>query len=207
MIRRSAPAGRNGVRSAFAGMIVSMVVTTGCQGMAMTQESGHVPSGGGNSTNSEPLTFVRHNFGAFCYSTYGCRVTYNGFTHISEPDDVLQLSSALLGEKYPANLDASYLSVGNFPEPAQVVWKSKDGVKHSASVDIASIFRDQRVLHHVPNGAVDGDIGDPGIILEVNDRTINVYMKAFVPTRVPQIPGNEYSRFRDDLILAWSKTY
>ena len=115
MIRRPAPAGRNGVRSAFAGMIVSMVVTTGCQGMAMTQESGHVPSGGGNSTNSEPLTFVRHNFGAFCYSTYGCRVTYNGFMHISEPDDVLQLSSASLGEKYPANLDASYLSVGNFP--------------------------------------------------------------------------------------------
>ncbi len=78
---------------------------------------------------------------------------------------------------------------------------------NGVAVDIASIFRDQRVLHHVPNGAVDGDIGDPGIILEVNDRTINVYMKAFVPTRVPQIPGNEYSRFRDDLILAWSKTY
>jgi hypothetical protein len=207
MIRRSALASGKGVRSAFAGVIVSMVVTTGCQGMAMTQESGPVPSGGGSSTTSEPLTFVRHNFGAFCYSTYGCRVTYNGFTHISEPDDVLQLPSASLGEKYPANLDASYLSVGNFPEPAQVVWKSKDGVKHSASVDIASIFRDQRVLHRVPNGAVDGDIGDPGIILEVNDRTINVYMKAFVPTRVPQIPGNEYSRFRDDLILAWSKTY
>jgi len=41
----------------------------------------------------------------------------------------------------------------------------------------------------------------------VNDRTINVYMKAFVPTRVPQIPGNEYSHFRNELILAWSKTY
>ena len=52
-----------------------------------------------------------------------------------------------------------------------------------------------------------GDLGNPDILLEVNDRTINVYMRAFVPTRELQIPGNKYSRFRDDLILAWSKTY
>lgn len=175
--------------------------------MAMTQQDSYDHPGADSPASSERLMFVRHNFGAFCYSTYGCHVTYNGFTHISESDDVLQLSSASLGDKYPANLDASYLSIGNFPEPANVVWRSKDGVKHSASVDIASIFRDQRVLHHVPKGGVDGDIGDPGIILEVNDRTINVYMKAFVPTRAPQVPGNKHSHFRDDLILAWSKTY
>ncbi|HEY1035287.1 MAG TPA: hypothetical protein VGE09_09920 [Pseudoxanthomonas sp.] len=173
----------------------------------MTQQDSYARPGAGSPASSELLTFKRHNFGAFCYSTSGCHVTYNGFTHVSEPDDVLQLSSASLGEKYPENMDASYLSVGNFPEPPSVVWKSKDGVKHSAFVDIASIFRDQRVLHHVPNGGVDGDIGDPGIILEVNDRTINVYMKAFVPTRAPQVPGNKHSHFLDDLILAWSKAY
>ncbi|PPJ42930.1 hypothetical protein C0063_06725 [Pseudoxanthomonas sp. KAs_5_3] len=180
---------------------------TGCQGIAMTQQDSYAHPGAGSLASSESLTFKRHNFGAFCYSTYGCHVTYNGFTHVSEPGDVLQLSSASLGDKYPANLDASYLSVGNFPEPASVVWRSKDGVKHSTFVDIASVFRDQRVLHHVPKGGVDGDIGDPGIILEVNDRTINVYMKAFVPTREPQVSGNKHSYFRDDLTLAWSKAY
>ena len=104
-------------------------------------------------------------------------------------------------------MDASYLSIGNFPEPASVAWKSKDGVKHSALVDIGSIFSDRHVLYRVPKRDVGGDIGDPGIILEVNDRTINVYMKAFVPTREPQVPGNKHSYFRDDLILAWSKAY
>lgn len=207
MVRRSLSA-RQSVRCRALMFIMTVTsLGTGCQGIAMTQQDSYARPGAGSPASSEPLTFKRHNFGAFCYSTYGCHVTYNGFTHVSEPDDVLQLSSASLGEKYPANLDASYLSVGNFPEPANVVWKSKDGVKHSAFVDIASVFRDQRVLHHVPKGGVDGDIGDPGIILEVNDRTINVYMKAFVPTRAPQVPGNKHSHFRDDLFLAWSKAY
>ena len=67
--------------------------------------------------------------------------------------------------------------------------------------------KDQKVLHNVPKEDVLGDLGNPDILLEVNDRTINVYMRAFVPTRELQIPGNKYSRFRDDLILAWSKTY
>ncbi|MFL7958650.1 hypothetical protein ACKAWT_19825 [Xanthomonas vasicola] len=41
----------------------------------------------------------------------------------------------------------------------------------------------------------------------MNDRTINVYMKAMVQTTVQQKPGNEYSYFRNDLILAYTKTY
>jgi len=184
-----------------------VMVGAGCQSGVTARRGNHLDVGRDSSASNEPLTFKRHNFGAFCYSTYGCHVTYNGFTHVSEPDDVLQPSSTSLGEKYPANLDASYLSIGNFPEPASVAWKSKDGVEHSAFVDIASIFWDRYVLHHVPKRDVGGDIGDPGIILEVNDRTINVYMKVFVPTREPQVPGNKHSYFRDDLILAWSKVY
>ena len=70
---------------------------------------------------------------------------------------------------------------------------------------LAPIVRAER--SNVPLDQVLGDLGDPDIILEVNDRTINVYMRAFVPTRELQIPGNKYSGFRDDLILAWSRTY
>jgi len=49
--------------------------------------------------------------------------------------------------------------------------------------------------------------GRPGIFLEVNDRTISVYMKAFIATRAEQIPGNKDSDFRDDVILAWTHAY
>jgi hypothetical protein len=53
----------------------------------------------------------------------------------------------------------------------------------------------------------EGSVLEPEIILEVNDRTINVFMKARIPTKELQIPDNQHSRFRDDLILAYTRTY
>ena len=40
---------------------------------------------------------------------------------------------------------------------------------------------------------VDTVVGAPDIVLEVNDRTINIYMRAFINTRSLQIPGNPRS--------------
>ena len=45
------------------------------------------------------------------------------------------------------------------------------------------------------------------VIMEINDRTINVYMKAFISLREPRIPGNRHSDYRSELVLAWSKIY
>lgn len=177
--------------------------------MAMTQESGSGKAAGkiDNTVADWPLTFVRHNFGATSYSTYGCKVVYNGFVHLSDDDQVLRISSARAHPDALKKFSAGYLSVRNFPGPAKVTWRSADGDAHEAEVDIGEIFKDQKVLHNVAKEEVLGDLGNPDILLEVNDRTINVYMRAFVPTRELQIPGNKYSGFRDDLILAWSKTY
>ena len=179
--------------------------------MAMTQESGNGKAAGriDNTVADWPLTFVRHNFGATSYSTYGCKVVYNGFVHLSEEDDVLQMSSARAHPDSLRKTSAGYLSVRNFPEPAKVTWRSSDGVAHEADVDIGAIFKDRLVLHRAPREEIrEGvSITNPDIILEVNDRTINVYMRAFVPMRELQIPGNKHSGFRDDLVLAWTKTY
>jgi len=179
--------------------------------MAMTQESGHGKVAGkiDNTVADWPLTFVRHNFGATSYSTYGCKVVYNGFVHLSEEDGVLQTSSARAHPDSLRKTSAGYLGVKNFPAPAKVTWRSADGVAHEADVDIGAIFKDRMILHQVPREDIrEGvSITDPDIILEVNDRTINVYMRAFVPTRELQIPGNRYSGHRDDLVLAWTRTY
>ncbi|HJS34526.1 MAG TPA: hypothetical protein VJ766_03455, partial [Pseudoxanthomonas sp.] len=164
-------------------LISAMIISTaGCQGMAMTQESGNGKTVGriDNTVADWPLTFVRHNFGATSYSTYGCKVVYNGFLHLSDDDDVLRISSASAHPDALKKLSAGYLSVRNFPGPAKVTWRSADGVAHQAEVDIGGIFKDQEVLHNVPKGEVLGDLGNPDILLEVNDRTINVYMRAFV---------------------------
>jgi hypothetical protein len=89
-----------------------------------------------------------------------------------------------------------------------------DGVVHEADVDIGTIFKDELVRYLVPNDEIregafpgPGPATDPSIFLEVNDRTINVFTKAFIPTRTEQIPGNKLSDARTDLILVWTHTY
>ncbi|MBP1474770.1 hypothetical protein J7I44_10715 [Frateuria sp. MAH-13] len=159
---------------------------------------------------SKPIPFDEHSFGSYCFDTYGCKVLYNGRYDSHDPEDVKQASSASLGAKYPDDMYASWIGIRNFPRPAHVTWRSKDGQPHEAEVDIAKIFADQTVRHRVPQADLPAILKAPvypGIILEVNDRTINVYMRAFVTTNKLQIAGNPYSSFRDDLILVHSKTY
>jgi len=179
--------------------------------MAMTTQD--VPSQGparpDNTVADWPLKFVQHNFGVRSYSTYGCIVDYNGFRHLSEPEDELQPA---LADGHPdalRNASAGYLGVMNFPDPARVRWRSKDGTPHEAEVDIGGIFREQLILHSVPREDIrEGvSITNPAIILVVDDRTVSVYMRAFVPTKELQVPGNPHSGHRNDLLLAWSRTY
>lgn len=111
---------------------------------------------------------------------------------------------------YPESvLDASWGPFPNFPPPAKVTWRSKDGVSHEAMVDIGEIFEDQLIRHNVPREDIstEGSLPLPGIILEVNDRTINVYMRATIWTKEPQIPGNRLGNQRKDLIKVYSRTY
>ena len=186
------------------------LISTGCQS-AMTTSS---PTGASTKApNVFPLTFKEHNFAAHCYNTIGCRVIYDNhdfspYAKGGDPD--------VYRAPPPPSVDykkywgpASYIGVRNFPSPAQVRWKSLDGIVHSAQIDIGEIFKDEKVLHNVPESDyVEGSFGgSPSIFLEVNDRTINVYMEAFIATKSEQIPGNKHSYGRTDLILAWSHTY
>jgi len=177
---------------------------------------GNIPVDAHNTVHIDtrkPIPFSTHAFGAGCYDTYGCKVLYNNRYLVNSPDDIKTTSSASLGNKYPDTMTASNIGIRNFPHfppPAEVTWRSKDGQQHHATVDLEAIFKDKVILHHVPQDQLppilQADIS-PDIILEVNDRTINVYMKAMVQTTVLQKPGNPYSDFRNDLILAYTKTY
>ena len=106
-------------------------------------------------------------------------------------------------------LRAGHVGKRNFPPPAKVSWRSRDGVPHEAEVDIGEIFKDRVVRHNVPREDYREDLGvaDPDIVLEVNDRTINVYMRALIPTRAQQARGGASGYSRDELVLAWTKTY
>jgi hypothetical protein len=191
--------------------LLILLAMTGCPtAMALPSDTSIKPP----AANHFPLKFKQHDFRAYCYNTIGCEVIYanNNFTRRYYGDKVAPAPrSANYRDSWGL---ASYLGIPNFPPPAEVKWRSLDGVAHEASVDIGAIFKDELIRYSVPNDEIvegiypgPGPAGEPSIYLEVNDHTISVFMKAFIPTKKEQEPGNKYSNFREDLILAWTHTY
>lgn len=191
-------------RSAF--LAATLLLMTGGQSAMSTQPIGHKPHDSGSSMF--PLRFVEHAFAVRCYNTVRCQVIYHDhdFTRLFGDKPSGPPPSADYRDRWAY---ATRAGIPNFPQPAKVRWTSLDGASHEATVDIGSIFKDQRVLYHVPDSQIPDRSwgGDPNIYLEINDRTINVYMRALIATKTEQIPGNKYSYGRDDVILAWTHTY
>ncbi|MEN1928897.1 hypothetical protein WCE37_07850 [Luteimonas sp. MJ250] len=156
-----------------------------------------------------PLKFKKHNLGIHCFDTYGCKVVYDGRVQAMDDPEVLQRSSASLGADYRRNWLGGRLGFRNFPPPAKVSWRSKDGVAHETSIDFGEIFKDQLVRHNVPRKKIPSfaTFRNPDIFLEVNDRTIRVYMLASIPLKEPRIPGNRFSTMERDLILAHTESF
>ena len=187
--------------------VAFLLLTTGCQSAMFTQPDN--PKGHEAGSSMFPLKFYVHSFDAFCYNTLRCHVIYanQNFTPY-KADERASGPPPSQGYRDHWRL-ASTIGIRNFPPPAEVTWTSLDGSTHEAKVDIGTIFKDQRVLYRVPDSEIpDKSWGDgPSIYLEINDRTINVYMAAFIATKMEQIPGNKDSDFRDDVILAWTHSY
>lgn len=198
------------LHSALRALLILLALTGCLSAMAFSSDSPMKHA----APNHFPLKFKRHDFAAYCYNTIGCEVIYanNNFTRRYYGEKVAPPPPS---PQYRDNWGmANYLGIANFPPPAEVKWKSLDGVAHEATVDIGAIFKDELIRYSVPNDQITeglypgpGPAGEPSIFLEVNDRKISVFMKAFIPTKKEQIAGNKYSDFRDDLILAWTKTY
>ena len=160
-------------------------------------------------TRQVPLRFILHDFGSYCYNTLDCSVIYHNH------DFTILAHDKPIGPPNPGEKEhwtAGTLGIKNFPPPAQVKWTAKDGSAHEATVDIGKIFKDGLIWHNVPKADMPdfyhGPYADnPGILIVVDDRTVSVYTKTFIPTLTEQTPGNKYSYGRHDLLLAWSHTY
>lgn len=158
-----------------------------------------------------PLRFKQHNFEAYCYNTLDCRVVYDGINATRRA--VNKHMPAPRADDYRENWGgAPFIGIRNFPGPVKADWVSKSGEALSAQVDLAQVFDGELVLHNtpleeIPEKAFKGPAGAPTIYVEVNDRTVSVYMEMLIPTKSEQIPGNPHSHFRNDVILAWSKRY
>lgn len=213
--RCTAPAAPTRRAARAAALALVLFAATGCQtAMSSSAASSSAASAAAGSSvagsSSEwPLRFQRHRFGAYCFDTWGCQILYNGFPHGRPEPEALSPSAASYGADLRERMKGGHLDIRNFPGPAEVRWRAKDKTELQAQIDIAEIFRDQLVRHEVPREDIaDGaSIGEPEIILEVDDRTINVYSRCFIPLKRPQDPANPHSDYRADLIKVFSRSY
>lgn len=196
-------------KSLFFVLFICFITVSGCRMNTTTQDPAQ-----NTDPNSIPvLRFVKHNFSPNCFDTYDCKIFYADRTQWFEDDpNEKRLSfEEYGGEAFLAKSGGSHIGIRNFPPPAKVSWRSKDGTPLTAEIDIAEIFSKQEVLHKVKLGDLyyppeETDV-QPTIMLVVNDRNIKVYMRAFISTRSAQIPGNKYSYARNDLMLAYSQDF
>jgi hypothetical protein len=177
----------------------------GCQSAMSTPVP--LPPENPSVAGASALRFDAHNFEAHCYDTTGCKVLYNDHYHVRDADDATRPAAGPDHRRRWSG--ASYIGVKNFPAPAVVTWRSKDGQAHRAEIDIGEIFADQVIRHQTAAGDIPDNayVADPDIFLEVDDRTINVFMKAHIPLKAPRVPGNRFTNFAEDFVLAFTRTY
>ncbi|MCE4373217.1 hypothetical protein [Xanthomonas hortorum] len=168
-----------------------------------------------------PLRFDSYSFDARCYHTLRCSITFarqQHSLHVAEPS----------GDPYKPNWKDNWTgSFGSteefetrgFPSTVDIRWTAMDGAERYVEVDFEKIFPGHFILHSVAREDIDefflvyGFSGNGRnhvyILLEVNDRTINVYMRSDILTKHLVDPEHDPLKkiSRDELILAWSKTY
>lgn len=168
-----------------------------------------------------PLRFSSYSFGATCYNTLACRVLFCNAIHTlnkeldapsgqpHRPDWKNNWSGDFIHDSGPRD---------SFPTPVEIKWTALDGVQREVEIDLNDVFPDRLILHDAkpedlePWWAESGFMGrghNVDILLEVNDRTINIYMKSRVRTKhLEKAPdGSDEHVIHYNMALAWTKTF
>lgn len=184
-------------------LAMGLATTTGCHSMTTDSASHSGPAGTALRKGPE---FRTHAFGAYCYDTQGCRITYGDRREIDQPDHA---SGPRPDEATQRKVWAGHHIVQARPQTATIEWKARDGTPLHAEIDLGHVFADGRIVHRVPPGEIahDASFVDPAILLVVDDRTVEVYMRALVPLNHLRDPANRYSDSVDEPVLVMRRTY
>jgi hypothetical protein len=155
----------------------------------------------------QPLRFSTHHFALFCYAVSDVRVTYAGRAHeLWDEGGPAPAKTAADATRYP---NAQFGVYEAFEGPVQARWRAQDGSALSWDVDLEQVFPDRTVLHGADPQRIYAPIpltgGRPVLIVELNDRTLNIYMDVTVQT----VPASAAATKRDETeyrTLAYSHT-
>ena len=158
-------------------------------------------------TKKPDLTFKRHNFGVDCYNASDLEVVYANMKNT--------LCEGNIGrDRLPHDKNRIKATSGSFKVfsgPVEIKWFSKDGERHQIQLDLNDIFKGKKVIHKekIEDLSVERSHGTPGIYIEVDDRTLNVYMDVrmrFASHILVDKNGNK-RRGRRNVTSAFTKTF
>jgi hypothetical protein len=168
-----------------------------------------------------PLRFNSYSFGAICYNTLASRVIFCNALQTSRKE--LDSPSGQphrpdWKEHWHADFTHDSGPPDSFPTPIDIKWTALDGVERETSIDLNDVFPDRLILHDAKPEDLEpwwAEIGFMGrghhveILLEVNDRTINIYMKTEVRTKHQEKApdGSDRHVLLQKMALVWTKTF
>ncbi|TBR13430.1 MAG: hypothetical protein EPO46_02745 [Lysobacter sp.] len=167
---------------------------------------GHLPPTP-NRIVDGPLRFWQHNFGAYCFSTWGCRVRYGSHLIVDRPPSEWQEPLEAATGDMRARMRGGHIGLRNFEGPVTLEWHDAQRTPQHLSLDLAELFADGLIRHNVPANEIreSTSVGNPDIIVEINDRTVRVYMRAHIPLKKPRDAANPYSDFVEENILVFER--
>lgn len=186
-----------------------LIALQGCASPMTTENATYPPPGHFPATKNRlkdgPFRFWQHNFSAYCFSTWGCRVTYGPYRVRDQPDTRFFEPS---GPGYLNLLGGGYVGIRNFAGPVILDWRAADKTPLHYELDFNRLFADGLIRHDTPLDLInpDASVPDPDIVVEINDRTVRVYMKAFISLKAPKDPANRHSNAVDENVLVFEKT-
>jgi hypothetical protein len=161
-----------------------------------------------------PLRFDSFSFDAMCHHTLRCAVIFSRQHQLPERADIEPSGEPFSPDwkqRWTAGFHVSPEDV--FRSPVEVRWTAMDGVARTVVIDLEKIFPERLILHNAKQEDVKDGWGLSNhsrrveILLEVDDRTINIYMRGWVLLKERRDPENPASDSLRDLMLAWTKTY
>jgi len=162
------------------------------------------------SKNERVIRFDnKHNLGLDCYNASDLHLAYGRFgarRYASEENDGKRILANSKKEGHATDANMGTFEV--FRDVVKLRWLDHEGNPIAYQFRFEDIFKDKIIPHIKEDEDLiywdDPIFGIPGIIIEVDDRTLNIYSDVDIRLRVP---NTNKLRHRRDHILVFSKTF